>query len=156
MLPLQTEWHKQHPNAPLWGFARNLHFVAHEEITLLCEKDLSFRSQSIPFSYKGWYIDLIPRDHRMVVKNHYEKTSLHKIFVLQMSTWTMCVPKVHGPRAACFLNRVLIFDCYMVQWGSKNKHYKDTCWKEIGLHLQILTISLHSIVNTFRKTYLSN
>ena len=31
--------------------------------------------------------------------------------------------------------------------------YKDTCFKEIGLHLQIL---LHSIMNTIGRTYVSN
>ena len=34
------------------------------------------------------------------------------------------------------------------KWGSKSKHHKDTCLKEIGLHLQILVTTPHSIVNT--------
>ena len=29
-------------------------------------------------------------------------------------------------------------DCYVVKWGSNNKHHKETCLVEIGVHLQIL------------------
>ena len=39
--------------------------------------------------------------------------------------------------------------------GSKSKHCKDTCFKEIGLSLGVLIISLHSIVNTTIKIYVS-
>ena len=42
-----------------------------------------------------------------------------------------------------------IFDWCVVKWGWKNKHYKDTCSKEIGLRtLRILLITPHSIVTT--------
>ena len=45
----------------------------------------------------------------------------------------------------------------LVVWrGSKSKHHKDACSKEIGLRLQILITTLHSIVNIIERTYLSN
>lgn len=43
---------------------------------------------------------------------------------------------------------LLIFDWCMVMWRLKNKHHKDTCVKEIKLHLQVFWITLHSIMNT--------
>ena len=54
---------------------------------------------------------------------------------------------------AWFLNRVPKFDWYVVSRGSKSKHRNDTCLKEIGLRLQILKITLHSIMNTSRRIY---
>ena len=57
---------------------------------------------------------------------------------------------------ACFLNRTPRFHCYVVWRGSKSKHHKDTCLNEIGQCLQILITTLHSIMNTIGRTYLSN
>ena len=51
------------------------------------------------------------------------------------------------------LNRIPIFNWYVVQWGSKSKHRKDTCLKEIELHLQLLVTITHSIMNTIGRTY---
>jgi hypothetical protein len=34
----------------------------------------------------------------------------------------------------------------------KSKHHKDMCLKEIGLHLQKLITTLHSIVDTIART----
>jgi len=53
-----------------------------------------------------------------------------------------------GLTGAYFLNRTPRFDWYVVWRGSKNKLHKDTCLKEIVLRLQILIMTLHSIVNT--------
>ena len=49
-----------------------------------------------------------------------------------------------------------VFDWYVVQWGSKSKHHEDTHLNEIGLCLQILLTTLHSIVNTIGRTYVVN
>jgi hypothetical protein len=49
--------------------------------------------------------------------------------------------------------QTLIFDWCVVQWRSKNKHHKDTRLKEIGLHLQLLLITPHSIGNTTERTH---
>ena len=43
----------------------------------------------------------------------------------------------------------------MVRWGSKSKQHRDTCLKGIGLRLQISITTLHSIVNTIARTYVS-
>ena len=48
-----------------------------------------------------------------------------------------------------------IFDWYVVQRGSKIKHHKDACLKEIGLHLQIQKTILHTIVSAIGGTYIS-
>ena len=37
------------------------------------------------------------------------------------------------------LNRTPTFDWCAVRWGSKNKHHKDTCSKEVELRLQMLS-----------------
>ena len=42
-----------------------------------------------------------------------------------------------------FLNRTLMFNWCVVRWGSKNKHHKIACIKEIGLHVQILVLRTH-------------
>ena len=54
-----------------------------------------------------------------------------------------------------FLNRTPIF-WLMRLWGSKSKHHKDTCSKEIGLRFQVLIITPHSIMNITGRTYVSN
>jgi hypothetical protein len=46
------------------------------------------------------------------------------------------------------LDRNPRFDWCVVQWGSDSKHHNDTCSKEIGLRLWILSSTLHSIVST--------
>ena len=46
-----------------------------------------------------------------------------------------------------FLNWTPTVDWFVVQWGSKRKHHKDTCLKEIKLHRQTLTTTLHSTVH---------
>ena len=56
---------------------------------------------------------------------------------------------------ARFLNQALILDSCVVQWGSKSKHHKDICLKEIGLCLEILITTLHLIKFLFRRTYVS-
>jgi hypothetical protein len=63
--------------------------------------------------------------------------------------------KEDGSQVAQFLNRAPMFDWYVVQWLSNNKHHKDTCSKQIGLRLQIIIITPHSTVNTFGRTYVS-
>ncbi len=72
-----------------------------------------------------------------------------------------CLPshvcKVNGSSVARFRNRTTsIIDWYLVRWGLKSKHHKDTCLQDIGLHLQLLTTTLHSIVYTIGRTYVSS
>ena len=55
-----------------------------------------------------------------------------------------------------FLNWTSRFGWYVVRWGSKSKHRKDTCLKESGLRLQILITTLHSIPNTVGRTSVSS
>ena len=43
-----------------------------------------------------------------------------------------------GLKWVVFLIEPLDLIWYVVRWGSKSKHYKDICLKEIGLCLQIL------------------
>ena len=61
--------------------------------------------------------------------------------------------KVCGCYSVVFLNQTPIFDWYTVMWGSKNKHYKGTCLKEIGLHLQFILTTPHSIVHAIKSAY---
>ena len=62
--------------------------------------------------------------------------------------------KVGGCYLVTLFNPTPICDWYMVWWGSKIKHHKDTCLKDVGLwHLQKLLTSLHSTLNTFGMTY---
>lgn len=63
--------------------------------------------------------------------------------------------KEDGSQVAQFLNQAPMFDWYVVQWWSNNKHHKDTSSKHIGLHLHIIIIALHSILNTYGRTYVS-
>ena len=56
--------------------------------------------------------------------------------------------KVFGCYSVTFLKQTPLFEWFVVRYGSKNKHCKDTCSKEIGLHLQILLTTLYSRVNT--------
>ena len=56
--------------------------------------------------------------------------------------------KVMGLKWLVFLNQSLNFNWYVVHGGPKSKHHKDTCVKEIVLHLQISMTIVHSIVNT--------
>ena len=51
-----------------------------------------------------------------------------------------------------FLNWTSLFDWCVTSQGSKNKDHKDTCLKNIGLHLQ-KKMTTHSIVSTIEKTY---
>ena len=63
---------------------------------------------------------------------------------------------VDGSEVASFLNRTPnTFDWYVIWQGSKNKHHKDTCLKEIGQCHVILITSLHSIVNTIVRINVS-
>jgi hypothetical protein len=55
-------------------------------------------------------------------------------------------------RVVMSFSHTRIFDRYVIRRGSKSKHHKNTCSKEIGLHLQILTTTLHSTVNTIGRT----
>ena len=55
-----------------------------------------------------------------------------------------------------FLNWTPRFNWYLIQSGSKSKHHKDTCLKEIGLCHQAFITTLHSIVNTIGRTYVSS
>ena len=64
--------------------------------------------------------------------------------------------KVCGCYGVAFLNQTPKFDWYVVPRGSHSKHHKDTCLKEIGPCLQILIITLHSLMNTIWKTYVSS
>ena len=43
----------------------------------------------------------------------------------------------------------------MIWWGSTSKHHEDTCLKEIRLCLQILITTLHSTMNTIKRTHVS-
>ena len=52
-----------------------------------------------------------------------------------------------------FLNRTLVFCWCVVQGGSKSKHHKGTCFKEIGLPLRVLIPALQLIVNMIGGTY---
>ena len=52
--------------------------------------------------------------------------------------------------------RTPIFDWYVAQQGSKKKHHKNICWKEIELHLRICLTTLHSIMNTIERTCVFN
>ena len=61
--------------------------------------------------------------------------------------------KVCGCYSVSFLSQTPIFGRCTVRWGSKNKHYKGTCWKEIGLHLQFISTTPHSIMNAIKSTY---
>ena len=51
-----------------------------------------------------------------------------------------------------------MFDWYIYGRGEDQRAtiIKDMCLKEIGLRLQILITTLHSIVNTIGRTYISN
>ena len=64
-------------------------------------------------------------------------------------------PKVDGSQVARFLKRTSTFEWYVLQSGSKSKHHIDTCLKEIRLSLQILITTLHSILDTTGRTYVS-
>ena len=54
-----------------------------------------------------------------------------------------------------FLIGPLYFDWYVVLWGSKSKHHKDTCLKEIGLRLWTWSIALHLTVKTIGRVMYS-
>ena len=45
------------------------------------------------------------------------------------------------------------FEWYVVRRGSKSKHHKDTCLKEIGLCLQRVITTLHSTTNIIGRAY---
>ena len=44
----------------------------------------------------------------------------------------------------------------MLWRGSKRNHRKDACLKVIGLHFQVIITTLHSTMNTTKKTYIPN
>ena len=48
-----------------------------------------------------------------------------------------------------------VFDGYAIQWGSKSRHHKDVCLKEIGLRFQLSKTTLHSTINIVERTYVS-
>ena len=45
---------------------------------------------------------------------------------------------------------------YVVWWGSKSKHHQDTCSSEIGVCLHVLITTLHSLVITIGRIYVSS
>ena len=64
--------------------------------------------------------------------------------------------KVDGSKLACFLNQAPVLDWYVLRWGPKSKHHKDTCLEVIGLHFQISISTLRLIKKIIRRTYLTN
>jgi hypothetical protein len=46
-----------------------------------------------------------------------------------------------------FLIRTLIFESYVIWWGTKNGYHKDMCSKDIGLRAQKMMIILDALVN---------
>jgi hypothetical protein len=54
----------------------------------------------------------------------------------------------------CFLNQTSTFGWCVLRLEPKNIHHKDTCSKEIGLHLLILTTVPHSTIHTIGRTYI--
>lgn len=81
-----------------------------------------------------------------------------KMLMSQVSTWEIENSQVWGRwifYMVCFLNRTPRIDCYVVWWGSKSKHHTYTSLEESGLCLRILATTLHSIVSTNGRTYVS-
>lgn len=80
------------------------------------------------------------------------------IYIYSKTCWgvTNIVYNVDGSKVACFLNSTPRVGWYVVQQGSKSKHYKDTCSNEIRLHHQNLITTLHSTMTSNAKTYVSN
>ena len=84
----------------------------------------------------------------------------HQVNTLFLLEWLDKIHHLLYIRFTCvirsfFLNWIPIFDGCVFRWGSKNKHYKDTCLKKIELQLQILVTTPHSFVDTIRRTYSS-
>ena len=48
-----------------------------------------------------------------------------------------------------------MFEWYVLKCGSKNKHLKDMCFEEVGLHAQSMLTILGSIINMIGETYIS-
>ena len=46
-----------------------------------------------------------------------------------------------------YIRQKCLFQCYVVRCGFKNWHQKDTCLREVGVHVQIMIIVLGSIIN---------
>ena len=55
--------------------------------------------------------------------------------------------KVDVPNSVTYLNRASVSEWWVVRCRSKNRHQKDMCFKEIGLHAQKLFTIQGSIVN---------
>ena len=55
--------------------------------------------------------------------------------------------KLSGPTPVTYLERTPIFEWCMVRCGSNNRHQKDMCLKEFGMHVQNLLTILDLIVN---------
>ena len=66
------------------------------------------------------------------------------------------LPKACGWYLVTYLNHTPMFDWCVVGWGSKYKRHKDTCLKEIGLHLQISSTTSHSMMITIERTCVYN
>ena len=83
-------------------------------------------------------------------------TMIKKTISLEPSSSSRIGYKEHGCYSITFLNWTPIFDWCVSRWGSKNKHHKGICFKEICVcfrEIQILLTTSHSVVNTFRRTY---
>ena len=63
--------------------------------------------------------------------------------------------EVDNPSSNTFLIGTSIFEWYVVLHGSKNVYQKDTCLKEIGLHVQNMMTILSSIANIIEGTYMT-
>ena len=75
---------------------------------------------------------------------------------LTFNRCSLSLHEVDGSQVAHLLNHTPKFEWYVVQWGSKRKHHKDTCLWKIGLHLQTWITTLHSIINVIENIYVSN
>ena len=62
---------------------------------------------------------------------------------------------VDNPYSFTFVIYKLIFQWHVVKCGSKKKHQKTMCFKEIGLRAKNVITILGSIVNTIEGTYLT-
>ena len=61
-----------------------------------------------------------------------------------------------GVDSVTFAHQTPTFDWCVVRWGSKNRHHKDACLKEIGIHFQISLTTPHAVVNMIGRTHVFN
>ena len=79
------------------------------------------------------------------IVKHTLPTTTTKFGEVQFSIWCLLLVldcKAYGCYLVPFPKRIPIFDECVLSWGSKKKHHKDTCPKEIGLRLH------HGFANT--------